>query len=375
MKKCKKHPKYKAIRMPRRDCPDCLAIYKEKNPDPVEGVQIDLLNSEYKDDIKQIKRRYNILLNRYRDLQRVADLLGRVKETSGRIKIKPASKLKKGNSEAVAVIIASDWHVEERVLAAAVGGLNEVNLEICEDRIEHFFRNSLRLLEMFQQDININNIVLALLGDLISNYLHEDQQETNLLPPIEALQFAYEQIVRGIDMFLAHSNCSISIPCCFGNHGRMTKKKRSNNKVGTSLELVIYFWLVDHYRNEPRVAVEIASGSLLYMDILNWKVRFHHGDNINWQGGVGGITIPSLKAIANWNTGRHADLDVFGHWHQYRDLGSFIANGSLIGYSPYSQDIKAPFEPPMQAMFLIDRDRTPALKRPTLHGPVMLQDV
>lgn len=375
IKKCSEHPKYQGLRKPRSGCKTCEDIYDENNPDPAESVEIDMLTAEHDEEIKQFKRRYKELMQEHRDLKRTVDLLGQARKTTGNIKIKPAPHLKKGNSEAVAVIVASDWHVEERVLPGDVGGLNEFNLEICEERIEHFFLNSLRLLKMFQKDINIHTVIMAMLGDFISNYLHGDNKETNLLPPIPALHFAYEQMVRGIDLFLAHTDCDLKIPCTFGNHGRTTEKPRSNNKRGTSLELVIYMWLIDHYNKEPRVAIEIATGSLLYVDVLGYTIRFHHGDDIRYQGGVGGITIPTLKAIANWNTGRHADLDVFGHWHQMRDLGSFICNGSLIGYNAYAQKIKAPYEPPMQAMFLIDRDRTPLLRRPTLSAPIILQDV
>jgi hypothetical protein len=69
------------------------------------------------------------------------------------------------------------------------------------------------------------------------------------------------------------------------------------------------------------------------LQIYDVTVRFHHGHSIRYAGGVGGIYIPTNKAIAQWNKGRHADLDVFGHFHQLRDGGNFICNGSLIGYN------------------------------------------
>jgi hypothetical protein len=377
-KKCPEHPAYKGMRKPRSGCSVCAEIYQKQNPDPAEEVEIDLLNAQKNTEIKRLKRRYEVLLKKYRELKDIVDIFGMVNDTVGSIQIRPVprAKLKKGNSEAVAVLALGDWHVEERVMSAAVSGLNEFNLEICEQRVVgNLFPNFINLLKMHQQNVNIKTIMLPLLGDLISNYLHDDQKETNLLPPIPALKFAYELLVKGIDAILAQTNCDIKIPCVFGNHGRMTEKKRSNNKVGTSLELVIYLWLTDHYRNESRVTVEIAAGSLLYINVFDWVVRIHHGDNIKFHGGVGGITIPAYKAIKQWNIGRHADLDLFGHWHQLLDLGSFIQNGSLIGYSPYSVDIKAPFEPPTQAMFLIDRDRTPLLKRHTFLSPVMLESI
>ena len=71
-------------------------------------------------------------------------------------------------------------------------------------------------------------------------------------------------------------------------------------------------------------------------------------------GGVGGIYIPTNKAIGQWNKGRNVDLDVFGHFHQARDGGNFICNGSIIGYNAFAVSIKADFEAPRQQLFLID---------------------
>jgi len=70
---------------------------------------------------------------------------------------------------------------------------------------------------------------------------------------------------------------------------------------------------------------------------------------------VGGIYIPTNKAIAQWNKGVRADLDVFGHFHQFIDAGNFVANGSLIGYNAYALRIKADYEPPKQAFFLVNK--------------------
>jgi len=374
-KKCKEHPDYQGLRKPRSGCEVCQEIYDVNNPDPEESVELDKLVAEHNSELGAYKKKYKTLLAQNNQLQRTLNMAFQMRETTGSIKIKPAPRLKKGNSEAAAVLVASDWHAEERVLRGDVSNLNEFDLEICDLRVHNFFRNSLRLLKMFQQDVNINTIVLALLGDFISNYLHEDNNETNLLPPMDAVIKVQKLLAGGIQLFLDETDCEIKIPCTFGNHGRTTVKKRSSNKVGTSLEYLLYVWLSQSFQNNPRVTFEIATGSLLYTDILGYTVRFHHGDDIRYAGGVGGITIPTLKAIANWNTGRHADLDVFGHWHQMRDLGSFICNGSLIGYNSYAVSIKAPFEPPMQAMFLIDKKRTPMLRRHTIIAPIMLENL
>jgi hypothetical protein len=58
-----------------------------------------------------------------------------------------------------------------------------------------------------------------------------------------------------------------------------------------------------------------------------------------------------------WDRAKRANLNVFGHFHQLVDGGSFICNGSLIGYNSFALSIKSAFEPPKQALFLMDKKR------------------
>jgi hypothetical protein len=101
----------------------------------------------------------------------------------------------------------------------------------------------------------------------------------------------------------------------------------------------------------------IAEGAHVYVDILGTMTRFSHGDSIGYQGGIGGITIPVNKAIAQWSKARHADLDCFGHHHTTLAGKQFLSNGSVIGYGPYSLEIKAAYEPAQQTFALIDAKR------------------
>jgi hypothetical protein len=128
----------------------------------------------------------------------------------------------------------------------------------------------------------------------------------------------------------------------------------------------MYAALAAHFRNEPRVEFLVAMGYHSYVELYGKTIRFHHGHAINYGGGVGGITIPVKKAIANWQRGRKADLDCFGHFHQFMDGGTFIANGSMIGYNAFALQIKAEFEKPKQAFFLWDKTRGKTVTAPIL---------
>jgi len=265
-----------------------------------------------------------------------------------------------GTNEGTAVIVASDWHLEEEVKSGTVSGLNTFNLDVAKARAEKFWQSAYKLIRLLNQDIRITHLVVAFLGDFITGQIHgAENAESNLLLPNHAIVFAKGLLVAGLDFLLASTapDVRIHIPCHSGNHARTTHTTRFTSENGHSLEFLMYMWLASHYRHEPRITFDIAEGMHSYLDIYGTTIRFHHGHAVKYNGGVGGLYIPVNKAIAQWNKGRHADLDVFGHFHQLRDGGNFICNGSLIGYNTFALSIKADYEPPRQCLFLMDKKR------------------
>jgi len=259
-------------------------------------------------------------------------------------------------SEAVPVLVASDWHSEELVTLAQSNGLNEFNLEIAEKRIRRFFQSGLNLIKNhLNPGVAIHQVVLALLGDFITNDIHEELVENVALGPTAALIFVQNLIVAGIQFLLDNSPYKYTVVCRVGNHSRTTKKTHFSQENDHSLEHLMYVFLKAHFRNESRIEFVIQEGYHIFVDVFDKTLRFHHGHAINYQGGIGGITIPVIKAIAAWDKAVPADLDVFGHFHQTLSNNKFKANGSLIGYGAYGVRVKGEYEPPKQTLFLVDK--------------------
>jgi len=135
--------------------------------------------------------------------------------------------------------------------------------------------------------------------------------------------------------------------------GNTTQKSRIATGAKNSYEWMLYHVLKKSLSG--KATWHVADGYHLYLDCYGRNIRFHHGDGLKYQGGIGGLTIPVEKAIASWNKGVTADLDVFGHWHQSQQNPKWISNGCLIGYGPYALSIKAPYEKPSQTFFLMDK--------------------
>lgn len=263
-------------------------------------------------------------------------------------------KAKELRADAVACAILSDWHVEEEVIKTDVHGLNEYNLEIAKRRAEHCFRNLLRLADIIARDSKVTTIHLSLLGDFFSGHIHEELMSSTLLNPGDAARECAGFIISGIKYLLDNSSYTIIGDAIPGNHGRMTHKVWASDPTGTSLETFMYYMIVGHFHNEPRVQIKVADRAMVYRTFFEkCVVRMLHGYEMKYGGGVGGITIPVNKAVAQWDIGIKASLTLFGHFHQRIDGGRFMCNGSLIGYNNFAQIIKAGFEEPVQSFFSI----------------------
>lgn len=269
--------------------------------------------------------------------------------------------------EATALACASDWHIEEEVRPEQVSNRNRYDLSIAERRMTRFFEAVRYAVQFNRQIFRIGDLLLWLGGDFITNYLREENVESNLLAPPKAIAFGVTNIVAGIRYLLEDGHLEkIRVPCIDGNHGRLDgqRKIKHATRVDNSLEWLMYTMIAREFADDDRVEFEIAAGEIQYLDVYGRTIRFLHGDIVHYAGGVGGVTIPLMKAVARWDTTRRADLTVLGHFHQYMSTQDVIINGSLIGHSPYSVTIGARFEPPMQAFTILDPLRFKSVAMP-----------
>lgn len=345
-------------------CSSCLSEGRKKTPPaavketltPVEEHRLKARNAELQAQVKAVTAELS-------DAQLMQDVV----ESSRAVKVKPIAprERKSGLIEGTCQVLASDWHIEEEVKPEQVAGRNRYNLDISKQRMTRFFEAARWGLNFNRQAFKIRDMILWLGGDFITSYLHPDNVETNLLSPPEALAYALASIVAGIRYLLLDDQLErLIVPCNDGNHGRLSEKMRSANRTAMSLETMLYGMVAREFVNEPRVQFIIAQGSHLYYEVYGRTIRYTHGDETRYGGGVGGITIPIYKAMGRWETVRHADLTVLGHFHQHTSLTDLIINGSLIGYSPYSLSIGARFEQPAQNLTMLDPKRFKGLSMP-----------
>jgi hypothetical protein len=333
-----------------------------KSVDPEKQFQLDMEKLRLNHEEKGTDKKYKLAMSEIMRLRDDLETMVAVKDAVQTYTINPS---KGTGGEAVAIVVASDWHVEENVKPETVNNTNDYTMAIAKRRSEKFFQHTLQLIEKEQHAVKIETLVLALIGDFFSGNIHDELMETCEVAPQDAMLFAQNLIASGIEFLLANSKLNILIPCCVGNHSRMTKKVHVSTEHGNSLEWAMYNFLAKYFSKEKRVTFVLSRSYHNYIDIFGYVIRFHHGHAIQSGGGVGGLTIPVLKAIAKWDNDTKAYLDVFGHFHQLMHNAKFVINGSLIGDSPYGKRLGFTGRPE-QAFFLIDKKRGKTVSCPIL---------
>ena len=270
-------------------------------------------------------------------------------------------------STSVPIMLCSDWHCGAVVRPESVNGLNEFDVGIFHQRAQGLFRNALKVVNMVRSSVTINEMVVWLGGDLIDNWLHPEQVQQQELSPTQQLIECERAIVAGLGYLLEHGDFErIVVPASHGNHGRTTQKMQAGNSHATSYEWLMYQSLKRHFRNEPRIAWQVANGYVTYVTVLGQVVRFHHGDACRYQGGIGGLTIPLTKWIHRADAAIRADHTFQGHFHQLTLGPNWSVNGSLIGPTEYGLKLGFAPERPQQLMRFIDSQRGFTISAPIL---------
>jgi hypothetical protein len=274
-----------------------------------------------------------------------------------------------GMREATAVALLSDTHVEERVLITDTPTGNAYNLDISDLRLQRYFAGVEWMIQHHRSAFQIRDLILWFGGDMMSGHIHEENLETSAMSPIATLLWIQPRLLDGIRRLLDNLQLDqIQLVCSYGNHGRDTHKSRRATGAHHSYEWGMYQQIAELLKNETRVKVLADPSGHQYTKAYEFDMHFHHGDEASYGGGVGGITIPLNKAVAQWDRARRAHYHHFGHFHQYIDTGNMVVNGSLIGYNAYAMSIKASPEQPQQAFYLIDSKRGKTCKSPIWVG-------
>lgn len=318
---------------------------------------------------KQLKKQIKALTAESIDTTKLRQLIHNI-DTS---KISPPrwlTRKKAPGTLGTPTIFLSDLHWGEVVFKNQVNGCNEYNLGIAAKRLKRVFSSTTTLLRDYLRG-DYEGIIVALGGDIVSGNIHEELRETNEKQIFAIVLDALDNLVAGITL-MADQFGRVFVPCVVGNHGRLDRKPRAKGATRDNFEWVLYQFLIREFANDDRVTIMVSESLDLMYRVHATTYLLMHGDQFRGGTGISGPMVP-------WALGDHRkrkrqdainqpyDVMMFGHWHQlFWGGGTFIVNGSLVGYNEYAYKMNFPFQPPQQALWVTHPEKGITFQMPIL---------
>jgi hypothetical protein len=260
---------------------------------------------------------------------------------------------------ATALLLLSDLHLDEVVDRYEMGGINEYNREIAEQRLERVVEGVVTMTSRHVAGVKFDGLVVALNGDILTGDIHHELALTNEAPAPASIAFWVPRLASALT-YLADHFGRVHVPCTSGNHDRDPNKRRTpmKQREESSLAWIIYNWLADMLRDDPRITFSITTSPGQVYPIYGTTFHQIHGDGFRSAGGIGGIFPSLLKYLHRIDSlyatqGTNIDCHLLGHWHQYLTGPNWIITGSLKGYDEYAKSLGFGFEKPRMALAIV----------------------
>lgn len=312
----------------------------------------------------KLKRQIASLKSENKELERrlteSEDVLNLLDQTND-FEFKPPSKARRKKSKkpiVAAGAMLSDTHFDEVVSLEEMGGTNEYNRQIATRRLHNFFTKVITMSQDYMSGFEVEHLDLPLGGDLVGGNIHEELARSNDAEIMETVDYWAQEIAKGF-VYLSREFKTIYVPCVVGNHGRNTRKPRMKGRVADNFDFLLCRTVANMLRLQKidNIKFDIPFTFDIGWKTYGWQFYMEHGDATRGGSGWGGMFSPLMrlhdKRLTSWG---HIDYHMVGHWHQYRDLGHFMVNGSLKGYDEYARINGFRPEPPQQAYWLTSPD-------------------
>lgn len=267
---------------------------------------------------------------------------------------------KSGETE-MPILFCSDWQYGETISKDRIGGWNEYNSRIANDRIRLLISKTIELSFQHRGKKRYPGIWYLRGGDQISGELHT-LRETNDMQAgssAKALVDVETWAIRELTKAFGKVHV-ISVP---GNHGRTTFKPDSKENAADNWDVVTHYWLESKFEGEAAVTFDAPASKEALFNVYGYQFCLTHGDRIGSSGGQGfiGPTATILRGMKKTfdhyaALGILLDYCLVGHFHTSGQNEYGFSNGCLPGFSEYAQQFKMRPSPPQQWLLYVHPD-------------------
>ncbi len=222
-------------------------------------------------------------------------------EKQSSIKYTKPSKKTKADTTQIAVAPLTDTHIGEYVDYDQMVGLNAYSMELFNRRLFGWATTILNLIEFKRSSIPIDELIVPMLGDMISGDIHDELVRTNEVNVLEQMQQGAILIAQALLMFAPHFK-EIRVPCVVGNHGRTKHKPPMKDKY-VDWDWMLYKWVAAYCSHQPNIKFQIKKSFIDSFTVFDRNILIMHGDSISGGGSENSITsaIKNLRSVVQYN--------------------------------------------------------------------------
>jgi len=219
--------------------------------------------------------------------------------------------------------------------------LNEYNFDIFNKRMYGWANQVLKHTAYRRQIAPIDELMVPMLGDMISGDIHDELARSNQMNNMEQMIRGASIIAQAL-MYLAPHFTKITVPCVVGNHGRMTRKPPMKDKF-MDWDYMLYQWVATFCKNQDNIEFHIPRSFMTTFKIHDKVVLIMHGDSISGAGSSGAITgaIAKLRSVFQFRKTLQREIEdsmdddaaiefdsvMIGHFHRIDEID--IGTGEL----------------------------------------------
>lgn len=259
----------------------------------------------------------------------------------------------------IAVACLGDWHIGEVIRKEETVGFGTYDFETAKLRAAKFVANFSEWVDVQRQGYRIDDLVVPILGDMVSGEIHYELSLTNEFPmPVASAlcgRLLAEKLRDLSGQFRSVSVWAVSPD----NHGRPKDFARPPTKRAAerNWNYVVYTIAEAHLRGMKNLMFNRPPAIRFPMQVGQFTFLVEHGNAVRgWMGRpyYGWARQKGREAIRHMARGERFDYQLVGHWHEPFLLEDTIGNGCLAGSSELDA-ASSRFAPPSQLGFLVSQ--------------------
>ena len=346
----------------------------DKEGDCVEGgdCKLEKQVDTYKNEAEHYKKLYEQASDEISTHQSIVDIIQTVTKPFKEQALVKAyiPDGKRGREPQSVVAPLSDTHIGDNVDYNQMSSLNAYTIDIFNARLYGWASQILDLVDYRRSFAEIPELVVPLLGDMVSGDIHQELRETNQ-------DTTMGQMIRGANlisqalMFMAPHFETVRVPCVVGNHGRMTNKPPAKDKY-VNWDYMLYQWVAAFCREQTNIVFEIPKTFFHVFAVCNRNILIMHGDSLKGKAATADVlrTLTNMRTVLQYRTGLEDEVSInqfdeesfngttyfdsafMGHYHRVDefDIGTGEAHlcGCMKGGDEYALNQLAVISKPKQ---------------------------